>query len=84
MKKLFKFLVLVVIVCAAVYFGPRLIHKCDSCEDWIIGTGYKANVIVDVVSDDDLTICKECAETQHLIETTLGKSLDDYRKPLFD
>lgn len=84
MKKLLKLLVFVAFVCAVLYFGPKLIHKCDSCEEWIIGTGYRANVIVDAVSGDDSTICKECAETQHLLETTLGKSLDDYKKPLFD
>ena len=48
-----------------------------------MGTGYEANIIADVVSDDDQTICKDCAEKQHAIETTLGKSLDEYKKKLF-
>ena len=83
MKKLFKLLLTIVFICAIVYLAPKLVHKCDSCEEWFVGTGYEANVIADVITDDDQTICKECAEKQHTIETTFGKSLDDYRKKLF-
>ena len=83
MKKLFKLLLTIVFICAIVYFAPKLVHKCDGCEEWFAGIGYEANVIADVISDDDQTICKDCAEKQHAIETTLGKSLDDYRKKLF-
>ena len=84
MKRLFKLLFNIAIICAVVYFAPKLVHKCDDCEEWFVGTGYEANVIADVISDDDQTICKPCAEKQHAIETTLGKSLDDYRKKLFE
>ncbi len=84
MKKLLKFLLTVVVICAIVYFAPKLVHKCDGCEEWFVGVGYEANVIADVISDDDQTICKECAETQHAIEITLGKSVSDYRKNIFD
>ena len=83
MKKLIKLLLTIVFICAIVYFAPKLIHKCDRCETWFVGTGYEANIIADVVSDDDQTICKDCAEKQHAIETTLGKSLDEYKKKLF-
>ena len=58
MKKLFKLLLAVVFICALIYLAPKLVHKCDSCEDWFTGTGYEANIIADVVSDDDQTICK--------------------------
>lgn len=84
MKKLFKLLVIIVLIGVIVYFAPKLIHKCDSCEKWFVGTGYEANVVADVVSDDDQTICKTCAEKQHVVGTTFGKSLDDYKKKLFE
>ena len=84
MKKLFKILVAIIVICAAVYFGPKLVHKCDGCEKWFVGTGYEANIIVGALSEEEDTICKECAEKQHIVETTLGKSLDDYKKGLFD
>ncbi len=84
MKKLFKLLLVIVFVCAIIYLAPRLIQKCDSCEKWFMGTGYEPNAITAVISDEDQTICRECAETQHAIETTFGKSLDEYRKKLFD
>lgn len=79
-----KLLLTILIIGAIVYFAPKLVHKCDSCEEWFVGTGYDANVISDVISDDDQTICKPCAEIQHKIETTFGKSLNDYRKKLFE
>ena len=84
MKKFLKVLVIIVIIGAIVYFAPKLVHKCDSCEELIIGAGYEANIIADTVADDDQTICKDCAEKQHIVEITLGKSVDDYRKKLFD
>ena len=84
MKKLFKILLIIVFVCVIVYFAPKLVHKCDDCEKWFIGTGYEANVIADAISDDDQIICKPCAEKQHKIGTTFGKSLEDYRRKLFN
>ena len=84
MKKLFKLIWTVVVICAIVYFGPKLVHKCDSCDKWFVGTGYEANIVADVLTDDNQTICKTCAEKQHIIETTVGKPLDDFKKGLFD
>lgn len=84
MKKLLKLLLTIVVICAIVYFAPRLVHQCDDCEKWFVGTGYEANVIADVVSDDDQTICKACAEKQHVVGTTLGKPLEEFKKGLFD
>ena len=84
MKKLFKLLLTIVFVAAIVYFAPKLVHKCDGCEEWFVGVGYEANIIADVISDDDQTICKTCAEKQHKVETALGKPLSDYRKNLFE
>lgn len=84
MKKLLKFLLVCVIICAVAFLGIKLVHKCDSCDKIFVGTGYEANVLADVVSDEDQTICKQCAEKQHVLETALGKSLDEYKKSLFD
>ena len=84
MKKLGRLLLTIIIICAIIYLAPKLVHKCDDCEKWFVGTGYDANVIVDAVSEDELTICKDCAEQQHLFGTTFGKSLDDYKKKLFE
>ena len=64
MKKLFKLLLTIIFICAIVYFAPKLIHKCDDCEEWFVGTGYEANVIADVITDDDQTICKQRREKQ--------------------
>ena len=84
MKKISKPLLAIIFICAIIYFLPKLVHKCDSCEEWFVGTGYEANIIVDAILDEDQTICKECAEKQHIMGTTFSKSLDDYKKKLFE
>ena len=84
MKKICGLLLIIIFICVMIYFVPKLVHKCDSCEKWFVGTGYEANIIIDAVSDDDQTICKECAEKQHIFGTTFGKSLNDYKKKLFE
>ena len=84
MKKLFKLLLTIALICAIVYFAPKLVHKCDGCEQWFIGPGYEASVLVDAVTDDDQTICRDCAEKHHIVEVALGTSVDDFRKNLFD
>ncbi len=84
MKKLFSIILIIALVCVSIYFAPKLIHKCDDCEKWFIGSGYEASIISDVVSDDDQTICKSCAEKQHAIELALGQSLENFQKALFE
>ena len=84
MKKLIKFLLTIVLICAVVYFAPKLVHKCDGCEKMFVGPGYEAFALADVITDDDQTICKECAEKQHAIEIALGKPLADFQKSLFE
>lgn len=84
MKKLFKTLFTLVVLLAIIYFAPKLVHKCDDCNKWFVGPGYKANIIANVISDDNQTICKDCAEIQHKIEITLGKSISEYRKEVFN
>lgn len=84
MKKIIGVLMVVILLSVSVYFVPRLIHKCDDCEKVFVGTGYEPNAILELVSDENETICKSCAEKQHVIEITLGKNLEDYKKSLFD
>ena len=84
MKKILKVLLAIIVISIMIYFAPKLVHKCDGCESWFVGPGYKANVIANVIADDNQTLCRDCAEAQHKIEIALGKSLDEYRKDIFD
>ncbi len=78
-----KIIVLVVIVALLAVFIPRLVHKCDDCEKVFFGTGYEPNVLSEILSEDDQIICKECAEKQHALSIAMGKTLNDFKKPLF-
>ena len=80
-KEIMKKVVSIIVVVAVIV--PRLVHKCSSCEQTFFGTGYKANVVADLVSDEEQIICKDCAETQHALEIAVGKQLKDYKRPLF-
>lgn len=84
MKKIAIIAVAVVVLVSGIIFVPRLVHKCDDCGDIFIGTGYKANVVSDLFSKDEQIICKECAETQHALSIALGKSVEDFKRGLFD
>lgn len=90
MKKIISLIVAVAVIAAGVVFLPKLIHGCDECGEFFIGTGYEPNVVSDIVSDildpeaEDKIICKACAEKQHAIAIGLGGSVDDYKLPLFD
>lgn len=84
MKKIVIFAVAVVVLVSGIVFVPRLVHKCDDCGEILIGTGYKANVVSDLFSKDEQIICKDCAEDQHALSIALGKSVDDFKRGLFD
>ena len=83
-KKIILIAVAAVVVISGVLFVPRLIHKCDDCGDVFLGTGYTANVVSDLFSKDDQIICRECAEKQHALSIAFGKSVDDFKRGLFD
>lgn len=72
-----------IVVVLLMVFVPKLVHKCDDCGKVFFGTGYEPNVVSDFLAEDDQTICRECAEEQHMITSAFGKSLDDFKKPLF-
>ncbi len=80
-------LVVAVIATAGFVFVPRLVHHCDNCDKLILGTGYSANVVSNALSSlsgtGDKILCRECAETNHALEIIAGKSLDDFKRPLF-
>ena len=84
MKKIFSVLIIAAIVLAGVIFVPELAHNCDSCDKFFIGTGYKPNVLSELVNEDSKIICKDCAETQHALAIALGQSLDEFKRDLFE
>ncbi|MBQ7826836.1 MAG: hypothetical protein IJ386_01060 [Clostridia bacterium] len=84
MKKLFRFILTLVVIAVAVTFLPKLLHNCDDCGDFFFGTGYRAAAVTDMIAGEDMVLCKNCAEAHHAIALGLGKSLDDYAIPLFE
>lgn len=83
MKKIIAIVVAAVIVLAGVIFIPRLAHTCDDCGEFFVGTGYKPNIVSDLLNDEEQVICKGCAEKQHAISIALGQNLDEYKWDLF-
>lgn len=73
----------VLVIAVLVVFVPRLVHKCDSCGKTFVGTGFRGNVISEALSDNERILCRECAEKEHLLSGIVGKSVDDYKRPLF-
>lgn len=84
MKKIISLILALAIIAAGVYFVPKLAHKCDDCGKFFVGTGYVPNVVSEFLSEDEQIICKSCAEEQHAVSIALGKSLDDFKRGLFD
>ncbi len=84
MKKIISLALIAVIIIAGIIFVPKLFHTCDSCDKFFIGAGYEPNIVEDLLSNEDKTICKDCAEKQHALTIAMGKSVDDYKKDLFE
>ena len=80
-------LLIVAVVVAAVVFVPRLTHTCDNCGEFFVGTGYEANVVSNALTQltgqEDKILCKECAAKEHALAIATGKSLSDFKRPLF-
>lgn len=81
-------LIAAILIGAGVVFVPRLVHHCDRCNKFFIGTGYYANALSDALSTlqgkDGKILCSECAQDEHALEILAGKTLDDFRRPLFE
>ncbi len=88
LSRIISLVVIAAIVCGAIYFVPKLVHKCDKCDALIIGTGYEANIVSNALSDlggkERKIICKNCAEKEHALGLATGKTLDDFKIPLFE
>lgn len=86
-KTAFALVLVVAIVAAAVIFVPRLTHTCDNCADFFVGTGYTANVVSNAITSlsgqEDKILCKDCAAREHALSIAAGKSLNDFKRPLF-
>lgn len=84
MKKLFKFILTLVVIAAVVTFLPKVIHNCDDCGDIVFGTGYRAAAVTDLIAGEDMVLCKNCAKVHHAVALGLGRSLEDFAIPLFE
>ena len=80
--------VIALLITSGIVFIPRLVHRCDNCDKLFVGTGYYANVVSNTLSslqgNEDKILCRDCAETNHALEILAGKSLEDFRRPLFE
>lgn len=80
--------VVIAVASLLIVFAPRLAHHCDNCDTFFIGTGYYANDLSNAVSSitghDNKLLCEECAMQEHAIAIGFGKSLDEYKRPLFE
>lgn len=84
MKKIISLVVIVAIVIAGIVFVPKIIHTCDNCEKIFVGAGYEPNIVEDLISSEEQIICKKCAEEQHALSIAMGKSVDDFKRDLFE
>ena len=84
MKKIISLIVVVIIVVAGIVFVPKVTHTCDDCDKIFVGAGYEPNIIEDLLSEDEQIICKKCAEKQHVIAIKMGKSVEDFKRDLFE
>lgn len=84
MKKIISLVVVVAIIGAGILFVPKIAHTCDDCGKFFLGAGYEPNIVEDLLSSEEQIICKKCAEKQHAISISMGKSLDDFKRDLFE
>ena len=81
-------LVAAILVGLAVVFGPRLLHSCDNCGDFFVGTGYYTNIISSTLADltggEDKVLCVDCAAKDHALAIAAGQSIEDFKRPLFE
>ena len=81
-------LVAAILVAGGIVFVPRLVHHCSNCDKLILGTGYYANVVTNTLAgfngNGEKILCRDCAEKDHSLEILAGKTLDEFRRPLFE
>lgn len=80
--------VVAIVVGSAVFFIPRLTHNCSNCDEFFVGTGYRANIIsntlTDIAGEKDKILCVDCAVKEHALAIATGASVSDFQIPLFD
>ncbi len=84
MKKIVSLVVVAIVVIAGIVFVPKVTHTCDDCGKFFIGTGYEPNMLEDFLSEDEQIICEDCAKDQHALSIAMGKSLDEFKRDLFE
>lgn len=76
-----------ILVGGGIVLGPQLVHHCSNCDKLFFGTGYYANILSDTISTftgkEAKLLCKDCAMQEHAIAIAAGKSLKDFKRPLF-
>lgn len=81
-------ILLVLVIAAGVVFVPRLVHRCDNCGKLFVGTGYYPNVVTSTIADltaqEEKILCGDCAREDHALSLVAGKSIEEFRRPLFD
>ncbi len=81
-------LLTVALIATAAVFVPRLAHICDNCDTFFLGTGYTANVASNALTyisgQEDKILCEDCAAKEHALAIAAGKSLSDFKRPLFE
>ena len=88
---IFRVILLLVVIAALAgggfLLGPRLVHHCDNCGKLFFGTGYYPNIVTGTISEltgqTEKILCAECAQKDHGIALAAGKSLKEFKRPLF-
>lgn len=82
MKYAVAIVMAVVLLLSVCVFVPKLVHTCDDCGRTFVGLGYWPNLKM-LPDSGQKVICKSCAQAQHEFSIIFGKTVEDYRKPLF-
>ena len=87
-RTLTSLVIIAALVIAGIVFIPRLTHNCDNCGNFFVGTGYYANVVsnalTSITGQQDKILCNDCAAKEHALSIAAGKSLDEFKRPLFN
>lgn len=81
-------LVIAILAGTIAVFAPRLLHHCDNCDQFFVGTGYYANIVTNTLTQwqgaEEKVICADCAAKEHALAILAGKSIQDFKRPLFE
>ena len=80
MKKVLPIVLVAVIVILGFVFVPKVTHTCSDCGEFFVGTGYEPNALEDLMADEEMIICEDCATEQHALSIAMGKSLEDFKR----